>query len=254
MRIAKEESQMDFTIEELSMNAWPSLQTLLYDGWILRMANGYTKRANSINPIYAYKHSLEEKIRYCETIYSNNGLPAVYKLVECDEHSIIDRELEKLQYEQNDITSVQTCNSLTMLNDPINGIIINNSFDNTWINGFVECNTIKQEHIETIKAMLKNIIGNKIVAHKEINGETIGCGYGVIENNMVGIFDIIVRENNRGNGCGEELVKSIVSKAKTEGATMAYLQVINTNTIAKNLYEKLGFKEKYKYWYRIKTK
>jgi ribosomal protein S18 acetylase RimI-like enzyme len=245
---------MDFTIEELSMNAWPSLQTVLYDGWIIRMANGYTKRANSVNPIYAYKNNLEEKIKYCETVYENNGLPVVYKLVECDEHTIIDSELEKLHYEQNDITSVQTCNNLTVLNNPINGIIVNNSFDNIWTNGFVECNKIKYEHIETIKKMLKNIIGNKIVVYKEINGEITGCGYGVIENNIVGIFDIIVRENKRGNGYGEEIVKSILSKAKTEGANMAYLQVVNTNTVAKKLYEKSGFKEKYKYWYRIKTK
>jgi hypothetical protein len=44
---------MDFTIEELSMNAWPSIQTVLLDGWILRMSNGYTKRANSVNPLYS---------------------------------------------------------------------------------------------------------------------------------------------------------------------------------------------------------
>jgi ribosomal protein S18 acetylase RimI-like enzyme len=244
---------MDFTIEELSMNAWPSIQTILYDGWIIRMANGYTKRANSVNPIYAYKNNLEEKIKYCETVYKNNGLPVIYKLVECDEHNIIDKELEKLHYEQNDITSVQICNNLIALNNTINGIIINNGFDNTWINGFVECNKIKQEYIETIKTMLKNIIGNKIVIYKEINGEIIGCGYGVIENNIVGIFDIIVKENKRGNGYGEEIVKSILSKAKTEGAKMAYLQVVNKNIIAKKLYEKLGFKEKYKYWYRIKA-
>ena len=39
------------TLEELSMNALPALQTMLYGGWVLRFANGYTRRANSINPI-----------------------------------------------------------------------------------------------------------------------------------------------------------------------------------------------------------
>jgi hypothetical protein len=31
------------TFEELLLNMWPALQTKLYDGWILRFANGYTK-------------------------------------------------------------------------------------------------------------------------------------------------------------------------------------------------------------------
>ena len=44
---------MDLTIEELSLSAWPPLQTMVLDGWVLRFAEGYTKRPNSVNPLYA---------------------------------------------------------------------------------------------------------------------------------------------------------------------------------------------------------
>jgi ribosomal protein S18 acetylase RimI-like enzyme len=243
---------MDFTIEELSMNAWPSIQTILYDGWILRMANGYTKRANSINLLYKSKINLEEKIEYCRNLYSQNNLPAIYKLLECDEHKIIDNELETLSYEKLDITSVQICNNLKILDNDFDKIIINDIFTDEWVNGFIECNNIKFEYTETLKVMLKNTIGNKIIIAKKIGDETIGCGYGVIENGYIGIFDIVVKESRRGNGYGKEIVQTILSEAGKIGVKKSYLQVVNNNEIAKNIYKKLGYEEKYKYWYRKK--
>lgn len=35
------------TIEDLSLNAWPSHQMQVYDGWILRFSYFYTHRTNS---------------------------------------------------------------------------------------------------------------------------------------------------------------------------------------------------------------
>ena len=244
---------MDFRIEELSINAWPSIQTILYDGWILRMANGYTKRANSINLLYASsKINLEEKIEYCRNLYSQNNLPAIYKLVECDEHKIIDNELETLGYEKLDITSVQICNNLKILDNNFEKIIISDNFTNEWVNGFIECNNIKPEYTETLKIMLKNTMGNKIIIAKKINDEIIGCGYGVIENGYIGIFDIVVKESRRGKGYGKEIVQTILSEAGKIRVEKSYLQVVNNNVIAKNIYKKLGYEEKYKYWYRKK--
>ncbi len=51
-------------LEELSLNAWPSHQTLLLDGWIIHLANGYTRRANSVNPLYPGNQALDQKINF----------------------------------------------------------------------------------------------------------------------------------------------------------------------------------------------
>jgi ribosomal protein S18 acetylase RimI-like enzyme len=243
---------MDFTVEELSMNAWPSIQTILYDGWILRMSNGYTKRANSINLLYKSTISLEEKMEYCRNLYSQNNLPTIYKLVECDEHKNIDDKLDALGYGKLDITSVQICSDIKTFDNKFDGIITNDNFTGEWINGFIKCNNIKPEYTETLKVMLKNTIGKKIIIAKKMNNEIIGCGYGVIENGYIGIFDIVVKENKRGNGYGKEIVQTILSEAGKAGIEKSYLQVINNNIAAKNLYKKLGYEEKYKYWYRKK--
>jgi GNAT superfamily N-acetyltransferase len=258
---------MDFAIEELTMNAWPSLQTILYDGWIIRMAGGYTKRANSINPIYSYEndfransvnsiysfeHNLDNKINYCENIYRNNNLPVVFKLLDCEEHKIIDKKLEILKYSKVDLTSVQICNEIRDVK-VLDNINIENKFSENWRKCFYICNNIENiETIETIEKMLENIKHRIINVYKMENEVFVGCGYGVIERDFVGLFDIVVKENFRGKGYGKEIVETILAKSKETGIKKAYLAVVDNNTIAKNLYERLGFKEIYKYWYRKK--
>ena len=64
--------------EQLSMNAWSSLQTMYYDGWILRFANGVTRRSNSVNPIFGSKLDVEGKISFCEKIYTETNLPTIF--------------------------------------------------------------------------------------------------------------------------------------------------------------------------------
>lgn len=234
------------------MNAWPSIQTVIYDGWIARLANGYTKRANSVNPLYPSKIDLEEKIRYCEKLYAKYNLPAVYKLLNCDEHAVIDRKLETLGYEKVDTTSVQICGGVNILTKNYPGIVRGGNFTEKWINGFIECTNAAGEITGTLKTMLANITGDTIVVYKELDNEIAGCGYGVMENEYVGLFDIVVKEDKRGNGYGKEIVESILSEAGKAGIKKSYPQVVSGNERAKNLYKKTGYREKYRYWYRRK--
>lgn len=240
------------TIEELSMNAWPALQTKLYDAWILRFANGYTKRSNSINPIYQSTLSLEEKIVFCESVYENLNLPVVFKLTNQSCPKNIDDELEKRHYSIIDETSVRIIEvDGCKYRDP-EGIVIDNQFSDAWFNGFIRCSGLEnQEFQNSAKNILNNILGEVIVVRKEVNNNIVACGYGAIERNFIGIFDIIVAKSHRGKGFGQEIMEGILSNAIHKGIKTAYLSVVVGNVPAESLYQKLGFKEIYKYWYRI---
>jgi hypothetical protein len=63
-------------IEEASLNAWPALQHLLFDGWTMRFSKGFTKRANSVNPLFVSHLNTPEKVDRCERLYVERKLPA----------------------------------------------------------------------------------------------------------------------------------------------------------------------------------
>ena len=66
------------TIEDLSLNAWPSHQIQIYDGWILRFSYFYTHRTNCIEQMGPSAIPLADKLDYCEEIYEKWGNPAIY--------------------------------------------------------------------------------------------------------------------------------------------------------------------------------
>ena len=50
------------TIEDISLNAWPSHQMQIYDGWILRFSYYYTHRTNCVEQIGISQIPAEQKI------------------------------------------------------------------------------------------------------------------------------------------------------------------------------------------------
>ena len=69
----------------------------------------------------------------------------------------------------------------------------------------------------------------------------------------LGIFDIIVAEEYRGKGFGRDIMDGILSAALEKRVKKGFLSVVAGNVSTENLYQKLGFKEIYRYWYRRKN-
>jgi ribosomal protein S18 acetylase RimI-like enzyme len=134
------------------------------------------------------------------------------------------------------------------------GILTENTFSDEWLKDFLNCSGLENEMVQrAAKEILSNIVGKVVVARKKIDDKIVGCGYGAIERGYIGIFDVIVDEHYRGKGFGQDIMDGILSTATDEKIENAYLSVVVGNTPAENLYQKLGFKEIYRYWYRKKS-
>lgn len=242
---------MILRLEELAMNAWPSLVTTLYKGCVIRSSNGYTKRANSANPIYNDMNELDSMIDFVELKYNDMNLPIVFKILDIDNHKLLNKHLSVRGYEKLDLTNVMTIDIKKFTIEHEVSVKIEQEFTEEWLEAFMKMNHVGSNEI-TAREMLHNIIGNKYVASIIVNNQIVACGYGAVEDGYIGFFDIVVDENNRGKGYGKDLMNGLIKKAKEEKIEIGYLQVVSNNKIAKAMYSSLGFKERYEYWYMKK--
>lgn len=240
-------------IEELSMNALPAIQTYVYDGWILRFADGYTKRANSVNPIYSSSEELNSKIEKSENIYRDKNLKIVYKMTEQVSPENLDSILEKNGYFMDGLTSVQVLSLEDYDVEIGHKAIVYDTLQDKWFINFCKLNRIGEKDQLTLKKILNNIISKTcyFLLSNE-NDEILACGMCVLERDCIGLFDIVTTEEYRNRGYGSILIRNILQWGKDNGAKNAYLQVMLNNAPALKLYAKLGFEELYRYWYRIK--
>lgn len=238
-------------LEELQMNALPSLQTILYDGWIIRFADGYTNRANSINPIYHSSEDVYQKIKKCEDVFKGRNLRPTYKITPFVYPENLDDLLENSGYKVIHHTSVQIL-GLSELYEPfIQSVKTDYDIDDEWFEHYCKFNNIGVENRIIYRKMLNNLIPLKFFTCLFFGNEIIACGMAVIENDNIGLFDITVDKMYRNCGYGQQLLINMLKVGKSQGAKNAYLQVMLDNFPALNLYKKLGFKEKYKYYYRV---
>jgi ribosomal protein S18 acetylase RimI-like enzyme len=237
--------------EELSLNAHPALQTQFYDGWVLRFANGYTNRANSVNPLYPSTLDLQEKIAESEKRYSAQDLPTVYKLTDGTD-PIIDKVLAEQGYE---IVSPTFVMDMDLRNrDFLSGDIITKHYaDDDWLNAYFNFSGYKDSiKIETAKQIVGNVKSPMICGRVVKNDISVACGSAVVERGYMALLNIVVDAAKRGNGYGTEVCESLLAAVKEMDAHTAYLQVVQDNAKAINLYKKLGYNKVYSYWYRIK--
>jgi ribosomal protein S18 acetylase RimI-like enzyme len=240
------------SVEELSLNHWQAISTVFYDGWILRFANGYTKRANSVSPIYYSTENIERKIEECEKRYTDNRLPTIFKITPFVHPTNLDAILEERGYVLVDRTSVQTVWLGLAPESKSVACSIEEKVSPRWIETFIRLNNIDSMRRDTIQRMLSNIRSKAGFASLYSNGEAVACGFGVIERGYIGLYDIVTEISHRNRGFGEQMIRSLLRWGRENGAGFSYLAVVANNAPALRLYEKLGYSEIYEYWYRVK--
>jgi len=241
-------------IEELSMNALPALSTILVNGWILRFSNGYSKRANSVNPIYPCSIDILRNIEICDEMFKKNNLNTVFKLTEQEKAYEIDEILNKqgYVYEAKTNIMIKSIPEYEITEQEKKNVVIYRELRDDWFEAFVSMNNTSPQHTSTLQRMLQSIMPETYYGCIIDDGKIVAVGLAVAEREYVGMYDICVDREKRKRGLGTKIMKNLMCEASQQGHIYSYLQVVDSNEGAKKLYEKLGYEKEYSYWYRVK--
>lgn len=242
-------------LDEITLNAWPARHTVLYDGWVLRLSDGFTRRANSVAPLYPGTEDVSAKIAFCEQFYRRRQQPPIFRLPPFAQPSDLDARLAQRGYRRVDETSVQAADLSWSGAVMARGAAMLPGWSGVemWLGHFERLsadNPARRDSPAHLR-LLRAVTGTLCPMTLTVRNEVVACGLGVLDGRFFGVFNVVVAREQRGKGYGHAVTESLLAWGIEMRADVAYLQVGIDNEPAQRLYAGLGFVEAYRYGYRV---
>lgn len=239
-------------LEQAAFSAWPALESQLLVPWVLRFAEGYTKRANSANAIQVVKQLNDQQLEAIEAFFYARQQPPIFRLASFLAAESVDNKLIERGYRFNDLTLVMSTAVSHSMGTP--AVSVEFLDIAPWLEHFQPISGKIGSSQAIHLRMLQAIAQPAAFAVIRQEGQTVCCGLAVVTDECVGLFDIATAAAFRQRGLASQLCRALMSWGAEQGARTAYLQVVAANHPALNLYEGLGFRKAYHYWYRVGRK
>jgi N-acetylglutamate synthase len=233
---------------EAGLNAWPALKQILLDSWLLRFADGLSRRANSVNPLAAGRRALPEKIALCEAHYRAQGLPTIFRLEGDIEPGLL-MELAARGYRAEgesrvlyaDLSRAGTVADVELATAP----------GTEWLAGLGELQGQDERQRRACRRILDLLAIPAAFAAIRGEGEIAAVAFAARHDRMASINAVVTGTRHRRQGLSRRVVGALLGWASDGGATGACVQVAADNAPALALYDGLGFdRELYCYHYQ----
>lgn len=235
-------------LEQVAFQAWPALHEETHGPWLIRFADGYTKRANSANAVKPVADLPLTELEAVEAFYRARGVPPIFRLASFCVAPEVDNVLADRGYRFADLSLVMT-RTLTDRLDAQVPQLMTDAVE--WLEVFQDVSGFQDAAQATHLRMLNAIQGGTAFAATRSNSEPVCCGLGVVTNSALGLFDVATHVDHRRQAWATKLCAGLLAWGQLQGAETAYLQVVGANHSAIRLYESLGFRRAYHYWYRV---
>ncbi|GAA1855026.1 GNAT family N-acetyltransferase [Actinomadura bangladeshensis] len=235
---------LEARLGELVAGAWPAPSTKDMGGWLLRHADGVTKRANSVLPL-ADPGDVGAAVERAERFYAGLGLPTVFSVDAQARPEGIDGFLEGRGYELVDPTIAMA----TELSGPYerDGVEIAEKPSSDWLDLWWSVDGRYDHQLP----MAEKILTGVPAGYASLGG--VAVGRGVPQGEWLGIYAMAVAPDARRRGLGRRVLRALLGWGREQGCESAYLVVVAGNAPARAMYASEGFAEAGGYHYRVKN-
>lgn len=241
-----------FLLEQAMLNAWPALQSEHLNGFVMRYANGHTKRSNAATPLYACDLPFETLAKEVKTRYRRASLTPLFRMTPLSPNGLDDylaaQGWERFEETRGMAMTIPKNLTLTKVEEAI--LTLEESVSLQWVQGAAKAYGFEPWQEEILFYITQNIRLPAVFCTVYVDKRPVGYGLAVQEGDLVGLYDLAIDPAMRGKGLGKRLITSLLHWGRSKGATIAYLQVREANIKAWGLYEKLGFETAYTYHHR----
>ncbi|SDE45312.1 Acetyltransferase (GNAT) family protein [Glycomyces harbinensis] len=227
-------------LERALAATWPAPETADLGGWLLRYAEGYTRRANSALALTAPEGGTDAALAAVEAWYGERGArPLIATAGPVTKR--LDQELAARGWEAEAETAV--------LVRPIGPVAYGGE---AVVRDAPSARFLELAGRGRAEVAAKVLGSGPDRGYAEIRREGVlaARGRGAVAGDLVAISGIGTLPGHRRQGLGTEVLRALEAWGAGVGARRAVLQVETGNEAALAMYRRLGYAERYRYHYR----
>jgi GNAT superfamily N-acetyltransferase len=256
--------EIDVPDLEAAMDAaWPAPDRELSGGWVLRAAGGVTQRANSIWPRSEPTGTRVERLaalRVARAWYRGRRLPVIFQVFDTPGSAALNAVLDEEGFTRQSETLIMLRSTAGDAPAPASGVEITDHPSAEWlelwwsVDGRGGAAELETGHAiltgcPALYALVRDDGGRPAPGgpHARVTGRTVVPGTGV---SWGGLYCMATRPDARRRGYAMRIQRALFREGAARGLAGYWLLVTASNTAARELYSRAGFREVSRYYYR----
>ena len=238
-------------LENASMIAWPALEEVRDGAWVARFANGFSRRANSLQSLDASDDdNVEARLEAMRALFAKQGIAFQFRSTPLTGPALIST-LAAQGWTETDRNHVMAMPLRPVMRAVPAHTKLFEPTDTAWVQtqtGFAKT----QSQATALAGILARLTvpAKAFVAYRD-DLKPVAAALVVIADGIAFFLNVVVDEDFRGMGYGRAIMSAGLNWASQHKAPFAALQVQADNAVAMPLYASLGFEPVYQYLYHV---